>query len=365
LGVVSSTTNARILIVDDDELSLRALRRTLSAAGYDDVHASTAPATALEEIRELEPALVVLDLNMPGVDGFEVLARLRESDAERRIWRPVLVLTGDSSASARHQAWTLGATDFVNKPVDSVELVLRIENILRAYQLQQQVADHNALLERQVRQRTEEIELAHAEVLVRLALAAEFRDDETGAHTWRVGKLTALLAEVVGVDSSRLKLIERATRLHDVGKIGIPDAVLLKPGRFDEEERAVMKRHSTIGARLLSNGRSEVLRLAEAVARGHHERWDGSGYPDGLVGEAIPFECRLAAVADVFDALTHTRSYKDPWPLERAVEEIESQRGVQFEPTAVDAFLELVRQDRLGEIERPEDAKFKSILPEA
>jgi len=351
-----------ILVVDDDENAVAAISRMLRHAGYSEIQQVTDSSLVMGHITSLRPSIVLLDLHMPELDGFELLDAIRSWESEHA-YLPILVITADTSDEARSRAWSLGATDFIRKPFDHLELLPRIQSLLRSHALHRGLEERAENLEQRVRDRTQALEQAHAEVLVRLALAAEYRDDSTGEHTWRVGRLSALLARNMGVDATRHKLIERAARLHDVGKIGISDAILLKPDRLTNEEFEMMKAHTTIGAQLLSKGSSEVLQMAERVARSHHEHWDGTGYPDGLRGEDIPFEGRIVAVADVFDALTQPRSYKEQWTLREAVDEIDRQRECHFDPRVVDAFLEIADSGDLEKAERPPDAKFKSILP--
>ena len=203
------------------------------------------------------------------------------------------------------------------------------------------------LLDEKVRERTKAVEAAQNEILERLAQATEYRDDDTGEHTQRVGANSALLAQALGLPPKQVELIRRAAPLHDVGKIGIPDHILLKPGKLTPEEFEVMKTHTLIGARMLSDGSSDLVRIAQSIALTHHERWDGSGYPYAIAGEAIPIEGRIVALADVFDALTHSRPYKKAWPVADAVAEITSQSGHQFDPQLVYVFIGLVRSDSL------------------
>jgi putative two-component system response regulator len=328
---------ARILVVDDQESNLRLLRRILARAGYDDVQCTIDPAGVAALFTEYQPDLILLDLHMPGRDGFAVLEDL----ASRRGgsgYVPVLMLTGDGSAEARRRALALGANDFVAKPFDATEVLLRIRNLLETRRLYRLLTHQNGVLESRVQERTRDLEESQAEVLERLANAGEFRDDDTGRHAHRVGDLAARLAAALGLSAEQVELLRRAAPLHDVGKIGVPDSILLKAGRLTPAEFDVMKTHTVIGAALLSGGRSELVQLAQRIARSHHERWDGTGYPDGLAGEAIPLEARLVAVADVVDALTHDRPYRPAWPMENVLAELRRGRETQFDPAVVDAF---------------------------
>jgi putative two-component system response regulator len=261
------------------------------------------------------------------------------SDLSPSAYLPILVLTADITQSARERAFRLGACDFVSKPFEQTEVLLRIRNLLRVRFLHLQAEQQNQLLEDRVRQRTQALEEAKLEMVERLARAAEFRDDDTGQHTRRVGDLSARIARALGRPEPEVELIRRAAPLHDVGKIGIPDSILLKPGRLTPEEFAVMQQHTTIGATVLSGGDSQLIGLAEQIARCHHERWDGAGYPARLRGEEIPLAARIVAVADFFDALSHDRPYRNAWPRERVLAEMAASVGSHFDPEVVEAFM--------------------------
>jgi response regulator RpfG family c-di-GMP phosphodiesterase len=327
--------SAQILIVDDEPKNLDVLTRILHRAGYTNTFATTDPIEGLTLYTELDPDLLLLDLNMPGLDGIAVMQRLRQV-TPRHGYLSVLVLTGDTSRRARRQALAMGAKDFLTKPFEIDEVLLRINNLLEARQLHREITGHNLMLEERVRERTAELEAAQLETLERLAIAAEFRDDDTGRHTQRVGKLAALLSRAVGLTEPEIALIERAAPLHDVGKIGIADSILLKPGPLTQAERRVMQTHTTMGAKILSGGRSSIMRLAEEIALSHHEWWDGSGYPEGRAGERTPLSARIVAIADFFDALCSARVYRPAWPVKEVLAEIRRQRGVQFDPSLVE-----------------------------
>jgi putative two-component system response regulator len=275
---------------------------------------------------------------MPHMDGFAVMSQLA-ARVPAGEYLPVLVLTADISPEARARALSAGAKDFLTKPLDHLEVLLRIRNLLETRQLHLQLATQNRVLDERVQARTRDLEEARIEILDRLAIAAEFRDDDTGQHTLRVGITSARIAERIDQAPSQVELIRRAAPLHDVGKIGIPDAILLKPGKLTPEEWRIMQTHATVGTRILRGSRAPVLQLAEQIALCHHERWDGTGYPTGTRGESIPLAARIVAVADVFDALTHDRPYKAAWPASDAIAEIRRQSGIQFDPLLVEAFL--------------------------
>ena len=327
----SSFADARILVVDDEEVNVHALTRILRASGYSNVLSTTDPTAVAVLYQEHDPDVVLLDLHMPELDGVGVLEQLRAA-AGPQAYVPVLVLTGDSSQGARRRALSAGAKDFLTKPFEVGEVLLRLRNLLETRYLHREITAQNQLLEQRVRQRTLELEGAYLDTLERLANAAEFRDDETGRHTERVGEVAALLGTALGLPEEELFLLRRAAPLHDVGKIGIPDAILRKPGPLTAEEWEIMKTHATIGARILSGGRSRVVRLAEEIALHHHEQWNGEGYPEGVAGEAIPLPGRLVMVADVYDALTSERVYREAWPVDKVLGYIRQYAGRRFDP---------------------------------
>ena len=334
-------TKARILIIDDEPASVEVLRRVLEKGGFTRIHTTTDPREAVPLYMEARPDLILLDLHMPHFDGLQVMDALNE--ITEATYLPILMLTGDVSDEAKRKALSRGAKDFLNKPFTSDEVLLRIGTLLETRFLYLEIQSQNQMLEAKVRERTRELEGAQIEIIERLALAAEFRDDNTGQHTARVGQMASLIAKKIGLPEVQVTLIRRAAPLHDVGKIGVPDAILLKLGKLSPEEFAVVKTHTAIGARILSGSRFPILRLAEEIAFSHHERWDGSGYA-GNARDSIPLAGRIVAVADVFDALIQQRPYKDAWPVDQAVAEVERQRGQHFDPSLVDAFLRIIEQ---------------------
>lgn len=327
----------RILAADDDAGALRVLERILARAGFAEVRTTLDGHEVPALFRSFAPDLVVLDLHMGAVEGTDVIRALRPL-IPPNAYLPILIVSGDLTPQARIAALAEGAVDFVSKPYTVDEVLLRVRNHLHTRSLHLSVAEQNRELERKVQERTRELEEAAWEVLERLARAAEMRDDDTGLHTRRVAELSARIARAMGMPDAQVEMILRTAPLHDVGKIGIPDGVLLKPGKLSEGEWALMQRHTTIGAQLLSAGRSEMVRMAEAIALGHHERWDGTGYPQGLAGDAIPLSARVVALADVYDALSSDRPYRPAWPRERVLAEIAAGRGTHFDPGVVDAF---------------------------
>ena len=339
-------SESRILIVDDQQANITLLEFVLGGAGYNQLTGTTDPRDGLSLCAAMNPDLLLLDLHMPHLDGFEFLQKLGSTLVEGT-FLPVLVLTADVSVETKRKALAMGADDFLSKPLDTVEVALRVKNLLEQRWLYSQLQQHNALLESKVEQRTRELALAQIEVLGRLALSAEYRDDDTGQHTARVGTLSALIASALGLDATRVMLMELAAPLHDIGKIGVPDHVLLKPGALTLAERTIMQSHTTIGAEILGRSASPLLQLAREIALCHHERWDGLGYPAGLRGELIPLSARIVNAADTFDALINSRPYKNAWSQEEALREMRAQRGRQFDPAVLDAFLSLIQRDGL------------------
>lgn len=341
--------NARILIVDDEPMNVDLLRRLLERAGFSRVESTNDSREAVDLYVKFRPDLILLDLHMPHRDGLEVMDELNQ--IAEASYLPILMLTGDDTPEAKREALSRGAKDFLNKPFHSDEVLLRIGTLLETRFLYLQIQSQNQILEAKVRDRTRELEAAQIEIIERLARAAEFRDDNTGQHTERVGQMAALIARQIGLSDTQVSLIRRAAPLHDVGKIGIPDSVLLKLGKLTAEEFELVKTHTTIGARILSGSRFTILQLAEEIAYNHHERWDGHGY-HGAAGSDIPLAGRIVAVADVFDALTQKRPYKAAWPVAEAIAEIDRQRGRQFDPALVDAFLRVIEQREQAPVTR-------------
>jgi putative two-component system response regulator len=330
--------NACILIVDDEPANVRLLERMLGQAGYTNLRSTRDSRKVATLTREIAPDLILLDLHMPGLDGFGVMEELSELHGPGS-YLPILVLTADITPAAERRALEMGAKDFLTKPLQMTRVLLRIRNLLETRFLHLSLRRQNETLEERVRERTRELEEARMEVLERLMQAAEFRDDDTGQHTRRVGELSARAARELGLDDATVELIRRAAPLHDTGKIAIPDAILLKPGRLTPEEFEIMKTHTTAGARMLSGGRTPLMHLAEKIALSHHERWDGGGYPHGLAGDAIPLAARIVAIADFYDALAHDRPYRSAWEQPAIVAEIERGAERHFDPAVAEVFL--------------------------
>ncbi len=329
-----------ILVVDDDEAQVRLLLRLLQREGYSDVRATTRADQALALAGELRPDLVVLDVHVGVPDGLTLLSGLRSLD-EPGDPTPVLMVTGDTSQGTRRCALERGATDFLTRPFDLVEVRHRVRNLLQARALRAGLAAERAELARTAAAAVSELAVAEAEILDRLSEAGRFRDDDTGRHTHRVGEMAAGIAAEMGLAPDVVELLRRAAPLHDVGKVGIPDRLLFKPGPLSPDEFELVKAHTSIGAAILSGGRAEVIRLAAEIALRHHERWDGSGYPGGLRADEIPLAARIVAAADVFDALSHARPYRAAWAPEQVLEHLRTGSGTHFDPAVVAGLLAL------------------------
>lgn len=333
---IDDVKHARILVVDDEPVNVKLLVKILNAEGYDNI-VSTEDSRKVQQLLEAQPSdLILLDLNMPHMTGFDVMAQLNQLSSNDA--PSILVLTAQSDRDSRIRALELGARDYITKPFDRVELLTRIRNMLEVNLLHRQVRDQNKILEQTVQVRTRELQETRLEIIRRLGRAAEYRDNETGLHIIRMSKISALLAESAGFSPFECLAILNASPMHDIGKIGIPDRILLKPGKLEGDEWEIMKTHVSIGGKILSGHESELLSMARVIAETHHEKWDGSGYPNGLSGDSIPMIGRIVALADVFDALTSERPYKKEWPIDDAVEFIEKNSGRHFDPKYVEVF---------------------------
>ena len=348
---------ACVMIIDDERINIEVVKAYLSEAGFSNFRSTTDSRCALDLMEQRPPDILLLDINMPHISGLQILESMRQLEKLNRI--PVLILTAAEDPEVKLDALRFGANDFLAKPVDPSELTLRMENVLAVKAYQDHLAQHSEMLEEKVRARTRELEESRQEAIHCLARAGEYRDDDTGQHVTRVGRYTRILAEALGFHRDQLELLEQAAKLHDVGKIGIPDAILHKSGKLDPNEYAViqqhcgigceimnphpddeahLREHATIGPKILGSTRSPLLRLAAIIAGSHHEKWDGSGYPQGLSGEKIPLEGRIVAVADVFDALSSSRPYKEAFPIDQCIQILEQGRGKHFDPSVLDAF---------------------------
>jgi putative two-component system response regulator len=327
---------ARILIVDDEPSNLKLLDKMLSSQGYTQLTLVQDPRQVSTRYREARPDLILLDINMPYLDGYQVMAQLKALNDP--LLPPIVVLTAQHGRDYLLRALAGGARDFVGKPFERLELLMRVKNLIDVHLAHRLVYDQKSVLEEMVQARTEELRRTRLQVVRHLGRAAEYRDNETGLHIVRMSQVSALLARSMGWTEDMCELMLHASPMHDIGKIGIPDAILLKPGRLTPDEFEVMKTHTTMGADMMSGNESELLNLARTIAQTHHEKWDGTGYPKGLAGEDIPLAGRIVAVADVFDALTSSRPYKKPWPVEQAVAFVKENAGRHFDPTVVTHF---------------------------
>lgn len=338
---IQDVTAGRILIIDDDPSNIALLERILGPARYGDIETTTDPRRVIAMCESRPPDLILLDLRMPHLDGIQVMEKLRD-DLPEMPFPPVLMLTSDTSREAKQQALSSGARDFINKPFSPSEVRLRVANLLENRLLHEALHNQNDKLEQMVFIRTCELEKARIQILERLAIAAEYHDPETGAHTRRVGEDCARIAAQLGLSRAEIELVHRSAPLHDVGKIGVDDAILRKPGPLTESEFTAMKMHTIIGEQIMSGSRIPLLDMAAAIALSHHEHWDGTGYPNGIVGETIPLTARIVTVADVFDSLTHERPYKSAWRNFEALDEIAKLSGSKFDPNIVEAFMQVL-----------------------
>ena len=310
--------NWRVLVVDDTPANLAVLKETLAPEGYKLAFANTGE-KALEIAAQINPDLILLDVMMPGIDGYETCSRLKQDDKTKDI--PIIFITAKKETEDIVHGFKVGGIDYVPKPFQQEEICSRVRTHLELRELQKN-------LEQMVLERTKQLNDSRLEIVGRLGKAAEYKDNETGMHVIRM--------------SHYCEVLLNASPMHDIGKIGIPDKVLLKPGKLDHDEWEIMKTHTTMGAAILSGGESEVMKMSESIAITHQEKWDGSGYPNGMKGEDIPLEGRIVAIADVFDALTSIRPYKKAWTVEDAVNMIEQESGKHFDPKLVPLFVKIL-----------------------
>jgi putative two-component system response regulator len=333
-----------ILVVDDEDMNLRLLEALLRPQGYQVVLARDGQ-EALAQVAATPPDLILLDIMMPRMNGFEVAQRLKSQPDTMLI--PIVVVTALQDVEDRVRAIETGADDFLTKPVDRLELRARVSSLLKVKAYNDHMRDYRAHLEAEVALRTEELKTAYEkitraslETIHRLSRAAEYKDEDTGSHILRMSNMAAVVARRLELGETTVQRILYASPMHDIGKIGIPDHILLKPGRLTPQEWEIMRRHTTIGGRILEGSTEGFIKLAEVIALTHHEKWDGSGYPRGLKGNRIPLVGRIVAISDVFDALLSRRPYKEPFSLEKSLEIIREGRDSHFDPQVVDVFME-------------------------
>ncbi len=343
-----------ILIADDDVWQQKLIQVTLNGMGFQ-IYSADDGEKALSLVMEHTPDVILLDIQMPKKNGFEVLAAVKQNADTQGI--QVVMVTGSEENEARARALELGADDFLMKPVDRVLLKARIRSSVKLKAYYDHLKTYQQQLEFDVEQKTQQLREAFKqlqesslETIFRLARAAEYKDECTGDHILRMSHTSKVLAEGMKLDKNFCDMILYASPMHDVGKIGIPDRILLKPGRLDLEEMDIMKNHTIIGARILEGSSSKIVQMAEIIALTHHEKWDGSGYPQGLAGKDIPLEGRIAAVADVFDALLSARPYKEPFTIDQVIDILKQGRGAHFDPDVLDVFFTCM--ERILEIQR-------------
>lgn len=335
--------NHKILVVDDESSNLKLILKLLNRHGYSEIFTLEDPRQVIDSYKKLKPDLILLDLNMPFLSGFDVLDQLKALD--HPLLPPVIMLTAQPGRNFMLDALSRGARDYITKPFDAVELIMRVRNLLDAHLTQKLLYDQKQTLENMVAQQTQTLRDTRLQVVQRLGRAAEYRDEETGSHILRMSHISAFLAGCIGWTDKQCELLLHASPMHDIGKIGIPDHMLLKPGRLTPDEWEIMKSHADIGAQLLDGDDSDLMLMARDIAWTHHEKWDGSGYPRGLTAQQIPLAGRIVALADVFDALTSERPYKKAWDVESAQGYIKENRGRHFDPELAQLFL-----DNIGEI---------------
>src|SRR3954463_11031444 len=336
IRVLPSARNT-IVVVDDQSTGRAILEQVVR--GLDDrvvVQPFARPVDAVVWAAKHVADLVLVDYSMPEMDGIEFVKRLRALPGYEHV--PIVMVTVHDDRKVRYAALDAGITDFLTKPVDARECLARCRNLLTLRRQQLVLEDRRRLLEHMVDDATREVREREKETLLRLARAGEFRDEETGYHLIRMSRYSRLIAAAIGLDHDEAETVELAAPQHDIGKIGIPDQILLKPGKLESLEWEVMRRHPVIGHEILKGSASKYVRMGALIALGHHERYDGSGYPNGLVGDHIPLCARIVAVADVYDALTSVRPYKAAWSADRAFHYLGTQRGKHLDPRLVDAF---------------------------
>ncbi len=328
---------ATIVVIDDQLTSRQILVHLVSSIeGEPDIQSFANPLEALDWSIRNQVDLILTDYMMPEMSGIEFIRKFRTNTACEHV--PIIMVTSMEDRNIRYEALEVGATDFLMKPVDHIECRARCRNLLTQHQQYKIIADRSHWLERRVAEATSEIRLRERETLLRLAKAGEYRDEETGNHVVRMAKFARVIAEHMGFTSEEADVIEMAAPMHDIGKIGIRDDILLKPGRLNTEEFEIMKRHTTIGHEILKDSPSKFLQMGAVIALSHHEKFNGTGYPQGLKGEEIPLPARIVAVADVYDALVSERPYKHAWSMQEALDYMEKQCGLHFDPECYDAF---------------------------
>lgn len=334
----------QVLIVDDVRVNVHMLARLVSAVPDVEIQQFTSPDKALDWCQSCDVDLAIIDYHMPSMSGAEFVAAFRRIGHTRDT--PVIVVTAERALEVKHECLRVGATDFLCKPIDGIEVAARVTNLLALRRAQLDLKDRAAWLGREVDKATAEMVSREEELIRRLALAAECHDSTTGLHIERMAQYSFIVAQALGMSEAACEQLLKAAPMHDIGKVGVPDAILNKPGRLTNEEMEQMRLHTVYGYEILSGSSSKLIQLAADIALSHHERFDGGGYPNRLSGDAIPLAARIVSVADVFDALTSVRSYKSVWSTDEALYYLIQGRGGQFDPVCVDAFLS--RREALG-----------------
>ena len=383
-GLSDELRSARIMIVDDEEVNILTVERHLRVEGYQDFITTMRPQEAMQLLHQCRPDVVLLDIRMPGLTGLDILQAKRLDSSLDHI--PVIILTASSDPGTKRKALELGANDFLTKPLDPNDLVPRVKNALLVKKHYDQKADQAAQLEELVRRRTADLEQSRHELVLSLARAGEHRDNETGNHVLRVGRYAGLIARALGWPKSQIDVIELAAQLHDVGKIGVPDHILFKPGKLDaqefeiiinhcawgkhiieplpDKEMQTLRSHARRGENILHVRGSAILMMASRIAQTHHENWDGSGYPLGLAGEDIPIEGRITAIADVYDALSTKRPYKEAFPRVKCFEIMDELRSKKFDPRLLDCFFASTEDVVAIQLDLMDPCPLGNALPE-
>ena len=351
---------SRILIVDDNPSNIAFLKKILFAEGYSSVVGITDPGKAEKIYPAFRPDLLLLDINMPHIDGYRIMGMLKKIKGTSSCIA-VLALTASWNKETRIRALSEGARDFLTKPFEKIETLTRIKNIMRVKLLHNNVKNQNIILEQTIKERTLQLRTTRLEIIHRLGQAAEYRDRTASSHIVRMSHMCVRLGRLAGMTARDSDLLLDTTPMHDIGKIGIPDKILLKQGKLDREEWKIMQTHTTIGANILDDHDSELMVSARNIALSHHEKWDGSGYPLNLKNIEIPFESRITGIVDTFDALTSKRPYKDSYPTDKACAIIKKERGKHFDPELTDLFLNNI--DAFIQIKNKFSNK-KNIVPE-
>ena len=349
-----------LLIVDDEEMNVRLVQASLNKAGCKNTQGMNRPEEVIPWCKNNKVDLILLDLNMPGLHGLDLMRKMQSDLADPP---QVVVLTAMTSADDKLEALELGALDYLTKPFDVSELLLRVRNGLRLVALTAELKEERDNLHQEVKRQTQELEETQNEVLYRLGRAAEYRDNETGAHVKRMSESCGVLAKLATGDDVFANNVQKASQMHDVGKIGIPDGVLLKQGKLNDREWEIMRSHSRIGYEILSDTETPMMKMAAQIALTHHERWDGKGYPSGLKGEDIPLESRIVTLCDVYDALRSERPYKKPWSMEKTCQLIQDEAGKHFDPELTEVFIQHVEEiEKIRELYPDQTENGESLL---